>query len=106
MGFIPPGGGPFSFIDQKDAYRAFKASGSFDPDALYAQKEAMLAPYRTLKRVAVVAGIAGALLIAILDMAVLGIAVVAGAVLLWRFQADQARNIEAGYAKYVGAGPT
>jgi hypothetical protein len=103
MSFIPPGGGPFSSIDQKAAYRAFKASGSFDPDALYAQKEAMLAPYRTLKRIAAVGAIAGTLLIAVFGMALVGVVLLVGASLLWWFQGVQARNVEAGYARYVGA---
>ena len=107
MGLIPPSeGSPFSAIDQKKAYAAFKASGSFDPDALYAQKQAMVAPYRFLKRLAVSSAVAGAVLITALGMTLVGTAVVVGALLLWRFQGSQVRNIEAGYARYVGADPT
>ena len=55
MGLMPAGAAnPFSSVDQRTAYGAFKASGSFDPDALYAQKETMIAPYKNLKRLAVI----------------------------------------------------
>ena len=107
MGFTPPGAGNrFSSIDQRTAYAVFKASGSFDPDALYARKEAMLAPYRILKRLAAFGAFAGSLIIVVLGMAVLGIAVIGVSFFLWRYQAGQVRNIEAGYAQYVGAEPT
>ena len=105
MGLTPPGTGSLlSSVDQKAAYEAFKASRSFDPDALYAQKEAMLAPYRNLKRVATIGAVAGGLLTVTLGTPVFGILVVAGSWLIWRFQSRQTRNIEAGYAQYVGAG--
>lgn len=104
MGFFRPGrGSPLSPIDEKTAYAAFKASGSFDPDALYAQKEAMLAPYRKLKRVAVVGVISGGLLGVFFGFVLMGVAIIVSAVLLWRFQGAQVRNIEGGYARYVGA---
>lgn len=103
--FRPSRGSPFSPIDQKTAYAAFKASGSFDPDALYARKEAMLAPYRNLKRMAVFGVVSGSLLAVFFGFVLVGVAIIVGAVLLWRFQATQVRNIEAGYARYVGADP-
>ena len=103
MGFIPPGASKrFRPVDQKAAYAAFKSSGSFDPDTLYAQKESMVAPYRTLKRLALIGVVAG-LLLTSLHAAVLAIAILVGAAMLWRFQARQVRYIEAGYAQYVGA---
>ena len=62
MGGIPSGpGSPFSSMDQKAAYGAFKSSGSFDPDALYSQKESMVAPYKNLKRLASAGAIVGVL---------------------------------------------
>lgn len=103
MGFLPSGArSAFGSIDQRTAYAAFKSSGSFDPDALYAQKESMIAPYRNLKRLAVAGGIAGLLVAFVLAMKVPGLVIVVGSWLLWRFQARQVRNIEAGYAQYVG----
>ena len=104
MGGIPSGpGSPFSSMDQKAAYGAFKSSGSFDPDALYARKEAMLGPYRRLKRIAGLAIVVGLAIVG-LGLPLLGAAVVGGAWLLWRYQGRQVRNVEAGYGQYIGAG--
>ena len=103
MGGIPFGpGSPFSSMDQKAAYGAFKSSGSFDPDALYSQKESMVAPYKNLKRLASAGAIVGVLAGAA-GMVSVGVPLVIGAWLVFRFQARQVRNIEAGYAQYVGA---
>ena len=103
MGLMPAGAAnPFASFDQRTAYGAFKASGSFDPDALYAQKETMIAPYTNLKRLAVIGlGVGGRLAVTI-AMAFSGIPILAASWLLWRFQAKQIANIEAGYAQYVG----
>lgn len=104
MGRTPPGAvGLFSAIDRKTAYEAFKSSGSFDPDALYARKEAMLGPYRRLKRIAGLAIVVGLAIVG-LGLPLLGAAVVGGAWLLWRYQGRQVRNVEAGYGQYIGAG--
>jgi len=103
MGLMPAGAAnPFSSVDQRTAYGAFKASGSFDPDALYAQKETMIAPYKNLKRLAVIGLVVGGLFTVTIAMAFFGIPIVAASWLLWRFQAKQIANIEAGYAQYVG----
>jgi hypothetical protein len=105
MGHTPPGArNPFSSIDQRTAYGAFKASGSFDPDVLYARKEAMVAPYKILKRLAVAGAIVGVLVASLFGMMLLGLPLVAGSWLVWRFQSRQVRNVEAGYAQYVGLG--
>lgn len=102
MGHDSPGTvGRFHAIDQKTAYEAFKSSGSFDPDALYAQKEAMLSPYRRLKRVAGLAAVLGVTALAF-GRPLLGVAAVGGSWVLWRYQSRQARNVEAGYGQYVG----
>lgn len=104
MGLIPPDtGGLFSAIDQKTAYAAFKASGSFDPDTLYAQKQSMLGRYRTLKRLAACGAVVGVAAIGV-GLRVLGAVLLVGSWMVWRFQDRQARNVEAGYGQYVGAG--
>ncbi len=103
MGLMPAGAtNPFTSVDQRTAYGAFKDSGSFDPDALYAQKETMTAPYKNLKRLAVIGFAVGGLFTVTIAMALFGIPIVAASWLLWRFQAKQIANIEAGYAQYVG----
>ena len=102
MGSTPPNtGGLFSSINQKTAYEAFKTSGSFDPDTLYAQRDTMLAPYRNLRRLAGLGAVLGLLAVGT-GMPVVGIVLLGGSVVLWRVQGRLARNIEAGYAQYVG----
>jgi Flp pilus assembly protein TadB len=99
----PPGAGnPFRPANQNAVYRAFLASRSYDPDALYAQRGAMLRPFRVLRRVAVV-GLAGALLALTVAPPYVGAAVLGAALLLWWYQSRQVRKIDAAYAQYVGA---
>lgn len=103
MGLMPSAAAnPFTSVDQRTAYGAFKASGSFDPDAIYAQKETMIAPYKNLKRLAILGMVIGGLFTVTIAMAFFGIPIVVASWFLWRFQARQVANIEAGYAQYVG----
>ena len=61
MGLMPAGSAnPFSKMDRQAVLGTLKASGSSDPDVLYAQKEALLAPYKNLKRLAILGGVIGA----------------------------------------------
>ena len=92
---------PFAAIDSLAAMAAFKAAGSFDPDVLYATKQRMLTPYRDLRRLAVLGILLGCALVLIMAMIVLGVLALVGSVLLWRFQARQVANVEAGYAQYL-----
>ncbi len=102
MGLMPAGASnPFSSVDQQTAFGTFKSSGTRDPDVLYAQKQTMLAPYTNLKRLAVIGGIIGGLFTTTIFMAWFGIPCLIASWLLWRFQAKQAANIEAGYAQYL-----
>jgi hypothetical protein len=90
-------------VDQKAVYGAFKASGSYDPDALYAHKEAMLAPYKRLKLVACFGAFVGGLLSLTIATTLVGVPTLVASWLLWRFQARQSFKIEAAYGQYVGA---
>jgi len=90
-------------VDQKAVYGAFKASGSYDPDTLYAHKEAMLAPYKRLKLVACFGAVIGGLLSLTIATTVIGVPALVAFWLLWRFQARQSSKIEAAYGQYVGA---
>ena len=104
MGLMPAGASsPFSSISEQAALGILKASGSRDRDVLYAQKETMLAPYVNLKRLAVICFVCGGLFTAMIFMAWIGIPVLIGAWLLWRFQAKQVANIEAAYSQYTAA---
>jgi len=101
MGLMPAGASnPFSPVDQQTVFGTLKETGSRDPDILYAHKETMLAPYKNLKRLAIIGGVAGGLFTITIFMAWFGIPVLIASWLLWRFQAKQVANVEAGYARY------
>jgi hypothetical protein len=104
MGLMPAGAtNPLSPVNQQTAFGTFKESGSRDKDVVYAQKETMLAPYKNLKRLAVIGLVIGGLFTITVFMAFFGIPCVIGSWLLWRFQARQVANIEAGYAQYLAS---
>jgi hypothetical protein len=104
MGLMPAGAtNPFSSVDQKTAFGTFKATGSRDLDVLYAHKETMLAPYKNLKRLAIIGAILGGFFTITIFMAWFGIPVLIASWLLWRFQAKQAAIVEAGYAQYLSS---
>ncbi|HEV8445416.1 MAG TPA: hypothetical protein VGQ44_01300 [Gemmatimonadaceae bacterium] len=106
MAETPPVGrrrNPFSAIDSLAVGAALKAAGSYDPDVLYAAKQRLLAPYRDLRRLAVLGILLGCALIFIVAMIVLGVLALVSSVLLWRFQARQVASIEAGYAQYLAS---
>jgi hypothetical protein len=102
MGLMPAGASnPFSSVNQQTAFGTFKESGSHDKDVVYAQKETMLAPYVNLKRLAIIGGVIGGLFTLTIFMAWFGIPCLIASWLLWRFQAKQVANVEAGYAQYL-----
>ena len=102
MGLMPAGASsPFTSISEQAALGLFKSSGSRDPDVLYAQKETMIAPYKNLKRLAIICYVGGGIFTAMIFMAWFGIPVLLGAWFTWRFQARQTANIEAAYTKYM-----
>jgi hypothetical protein len=104
MGLMPAGAAnPFSPVDQQTAFGTFKGTGTRDPDVLYAHKETMLAPYKNLKRLAVIGAVSGGLFTITIFMAWFGIPVLIASWLLWRFQAKQVANVEAGYARYMAS---
>lgn len=97
------GRNPFGPVDSSRVMAALKAAGSFDPDVLYATKRRMLAPYRDLRRLAVLGILLGCALIFVLAMTVLGILAFVASAILWRFQARQVANVEAGYAWFLAS---
>lgn len=90
-------------VDQRAVYGAFKAARSYDPDTLYAHKEAMLAPYKRLKLVAFLGALVGGLLTVTTATTLIGVPTLVAAWWLWRFQSRQSLKIEAAYGQYVGA---
>jgi hypothetical protein len=106
MGLMPAGqANPMSSISQQAAFGIFKGVGSQDPDILYAHKETMLAPYKNLKKLAMIGYVVGGLFTIMIFMAWFGIPCLIGSWWLSRFQAKQVANIEAGYAQFLGTVP-
>lgn len=104
MALMPAGASnPFSSVDQQTAFGMFKGAGTRDPDVLYAHKETMLAPYKNLKRLAIIGAAVGGLFTIMVFMAFFGIPILIASWLLWRFQAKQVANVEAGYAQYLAS---
>src|SRR5215212_8411611 len=87
-------------MDRETVFGTLKAAGSSDPDVLYARKETLPAPYKNLKRLAILAGVIGAFFTITMLLAFFGIPLMLGAWWLWRFQAKNAASIEAGYIEY------
>ncbi len=103
MALMPAGAAnPFSPVNEQVVFGTLKETGSRDPDVLYAHKETMLAPYKNLKRLSIIGAVIGGLFTIMIFMAWIGIPVLIGSWLLWRFQAKQVANVEAGYARYQG----
>jgi hypothetical protein len=103
MGLMPAGASnPFSSVDQQTALGIFKSAVSQDRDVLYAQKETMIAPYKNLKRLAIIGYICGGFFTITIFMAWFGIPVLIASWLLSRFQAKQTANIEAAYTQVIG----
>ena len=101
MGLMPAGASnPFSPVSEQAVFGTLKENGSHDPDVLYAHKETMLAPYKNLKRLAIIGAAIGGLFTIMIFMAWFGIPVLIASWLLWRFQAKQVASVEAGYARY------
>ena len=106
MALMPAGAtNPFSPISQQAAFGTFKEARSTDPDILYAHKETMLAPYKNLKRLALIGYVGGGLFTIMIFMAWFGIPVLIASWLLSRFQAKQVANIEAAYAQFLATIP-
>ena len=105
MGAMSPAGrNPFGPVDAAAVFAALKAAGSFDPDVLFAAKQRMLAPYKDLKRLAVVGIVLGCALVVMISLPIFGILAFAASALLWRFQAKQVANVEAGYSQFLASG--
>jgi hypothetical protein len=104
MGLMPAGAtNPFSSVDQQTVFGTFKETGSRDPDILYAHKETRLAPYKHLRKLAIIGAVCGGLFTIMIFMAWFGIPVLIASWLLWRFQAKQAATVDAGYKRYMAS---
>ena|SRR5437867_3299279 len=96
-----------SLVKRQHVLGALKATGSRDPDVLFATKEALLDPVRPLRIIGLWGYVAGGLATALVLTAFLGIPLI---VFSWWMRRRGKRNletIEAAYAEYLdslGAG--
>lgn len=100
---LPAGWNPFGPMQPAAVVAALRATGSFDPDVLHSTKTRLLAPYRNLRRLAIGGIMLGCTLIVLIAMPILGVLTFVGSGALWRFQARQVANVEAGYAEYLAS---
>jgi hypothetical protein len=104
MAAMPPTGrNPFGPVEPAGVVAALTAAGSYDPDVLYAAKQRLLAPYRDLRRLSIAGIVLGCALIFLVALPVFGVLAFVGSAIVWRFQARQMANVEAGYAQYLAS---
>ncbi len=102
MGAMPPAArNPFGPIDSARIFAALKSVGSYDPDLLYAAKQRLLAPYRDLRRLAIVVGVLAVALVFPLSMPIFGLFAFIASAALWRYQAKQVSSVESGCAQFL-----
>ncbi len=103
---LPAGKGrnPFGPVEPSGVVAALKAAGSYDPDVLDAAKRRMLAPYRDLRRLSIAGIVLGCALIFFASMPIFGLFAFVGSAVVWRYQARQVANVEAGYAQFLVSG--
>ena len=103
MGLMPDGGNPFTKIDKQSVIGTLKATGSQDPDILYAQKAKLLAPNKNLKILSIILIVCGIIFTVTVILAIAGIPFAISGLWMWRFSSKNIAAVELGYAEYVGA---
>jgi hypothetical protein len=102
-GTAPFGRNPFGPIEPQTVLAELRAAGTYDPDVLYSIKTRRLAPYRDLRRLAIL-GAALAVALLLLAMPVFCVLGFFSSAILWRYQAKQAANVESAFAEYLASG--
>jgi len=88
-------------IEKQQVLGALKATGSSDPDVLYARKEELLAESKRMKLLGIVPIIVGSVVSITIIGAVVGIpAIIFGVVMRKRIR-QNIENAETGYAEYL-----
>jgi hypothetical protein len=105
MGLTGEGQNPFTKVDKQSVIGTLKATGSRDPDVLYAQKQKLLAPNKNLKILSYMLLAGGVLLALTVILAIAGIPLALfGAWILW-FSKRNIAAIEAGFSEYSASIP-
>ena len=96
MGLMPK-------LDKQTVIGTLKATGSYDADILYAQKQKLLAPTKQKKIVAIIFVALGAFLTVTVILAILGIPLALFGLWGWRFCSKNIAAVEAGYTEYLAS---
>jgi hypothetical protein len=104
MGLMPDGAGhPFAKLDKQSVIGTLKATGSRDPDVLYAQKQKLLTPGKHLRMLGMICIVIGVAFTVTVILAIAGIPSVIFGWWCWRFGTKNNAAVEAGFAEYVGS---
>jgi hypothetical protein len=104
MGLMPDGAGnPFTRLDKQSVVGTLKATGSRDPDILYAQKAKLLAPAKHLKILAIFMVAVGAFFTVTVVLAIAGIPLILFAWWTWRFSGKNIAAVETAFAEYTAS---
>ena len=104
MSAMPPAGrNRFGPIDSAGVVAALRAVGSYDPDALYAMKRRLAAPYRDLRRAAIAGLVLGCGILGLFSMPIFGTATLIASFALWRYERNQRAKIESACAEFLAA---
>ena len=104
MGLMPEGAGnPFTKLDKQSVIGTLKATGSRDPDILYAQKAKLLAPAKHLKLLAIIMVASGAFFTVTVVLAIAGIPLMLFAWWTGRFSGKNIATVETAFAEYTAS---
>lgn len=95
--------GPFTRVDRQSVIGTLKATGTKDPDILYAQKQKLMATSKSLHKVSFVVMGCGALLTITVVAAFAGIPALLFGAWIWRFSGKNLATIESAYSEYLGS---
>ncbi len=104
MGLMPEGAGnPYTRLDKQGVIGTLKATGSKDPDILYAQKARLLAPAKHLKMLAIIMVAVGEFFTVTVVLAIAGIPLILFAWWTWRFSRKNIATVESAFAEYAAS---
>jgi len=92
---------PFAKVDKQGVIGTLKATGSTDPDILYAQKQKLLGPLNNLKKISFVLMGGGALLTVMVVTAFAGIPLAVFGIWMYRHSTKNIATLDEAYSEYL-----